>query len=106
MAPRNRRRQACLQTTASPVNDSNHRYMTSDAIYDQMFASGWSAEAPFLRTPITIQRGEQHEQCHHSAHACRRALHAAIASMATIASAAMPPTSAGSLDPTFGTGGA
>src|SRR5258706_1625 len=30
---------------------------------------------------------------------------AAIASMATIASAAMPPTSAGSLDPTFGTGG-
>jgi len=25
-------------------NDSNHRYMTSDALYAQMLAQGWSGE--------------------------------------------------------------
>jgi len=33
------------------VNDSNHRYATSDAIYEQMIASGWSGEGTVFCAP-------------------------------------------------------
>ena len=33
------------------VNDSNHRYTTSDAIYNQMLASGWSGEGAVFCAP-------------------------------------------------------
>jgi len=33
------------------VNDSNHRYTTSDAIYNQMMASGWSGEGTVFCAP-------------------------------------------------------
>lgn len=33
------------------VNDSNHRYATSDAIYSQMLAAGWSGEGAVFCSP-------------------------------------------------------
>jgi uncharacterized delta-60 repeat protein len=33
------------------LNDSNHRYMTSDALYTQMVASGWSGEGTVFCVP-------------------------------------------------------
>jgi hypothetical protein len=36
---------------AALVNDSNHRYATSDAIYNQMVAEGWSGEGTVYCAP-------------------------------------------------------
>ena len=36
------------------VNDSNHRYATSDAIYAQMLADGWSGEGTVFCAPVVV----------------------------------------------------